>query len=737
MAEEQPGSSQAASRGEDAPQLVNLQIVSPTVGVGNLRFPDLPAATTLRQLREKIREALASRPPDDHQRLIYHGRLLTRNSDTLRDVLGEAAIRSSDQQTIHLVLRDAPDQSGPGHTSAQATPTPSQPGNAQSRPPDHPDQIRRRVLLHGQMLRNIPSAALNTPMPGSGSAPTGAPRGTPHFSAHHQQQHQQQHQELLQRIAQLQEREAHYRHLLDQYHNVRFSAGYHITQNGTGHAQRNPADIIGEDITSIMGEIVGPDGEPFAQRIRAPTATRPPGPTSDPVGRRPRSAADVYNIVRGANASRAAQAMASAMQRSASGASQATAAAGPATFDFNGPIQPIQPGVTARDPSGVSWNASRTISLNPSSDSANHASGSAPSIPQSRVQGAQPGQPEVFILSSPTGPQALLINSTSDIYITTTNRAPSWTPSYYLPPSFPYSLPAQANLAQLPVQRAARQVTITVPGPAQVQIQAQQQAPPLVQPQPQPQARNDPPAGLRQRPVAVPAGPPPALRANHPGNPGAGALVAAAWPHVWLAIRLMAFAWWFSYSDPSWQRWLSLALAFLVVFAINTGILNGIVNNAFHPVREHLEGMIPFADPNRQQWLQQQQGQRAGEGVQTGGNGEAPDPAQVAARLVEQRRAANGNWLRDQVRRIQRATVLFAASFAPGVAEGHIQQLEERERAERRAQEEARAAAAAQAAAQQATADQPAQVVVENQQGPEGQQESGRHGTSQAAEQQT
>lgn len=90
MADERPSSAPPGSQ-QDAP-LVNLQIVSPSVGVGNLRFPDLPAATTVQQLKEKIRDSLQSRPADDHQRLIHRGRLLARDTDTLQQVFGEEAV---------------------------------------------------------------------------------------------------------------------------------------------------------------------------------------------------------------------------------------------------------------------------------------------------------------------------------------------------------------------------------------------------------------------------------------------------------------------------------------------------------------------------------------------------------------------------------------------------------------------------------------------------------------------
>jgi hypothetical protein len=227
---------------------------------------------------------------------------------------------------------------------------------------------------------------------------------------------------------------------------------------------------------------------------------------------------------------------------------------------------------------------------------------------------------------------------------------------------------------------------------------------------------------------------------NHPGNPGAGALVAAVWPHIWLIIRLVAFTWWFSYTNPSWERWLSLAFAAFVVFAINTGILNGMVNQAFHPVREQLEGMIPVEDPDRQQQPQPHEPRQNQGGIldQNGSDGPAPDPAQTAARLVAHRRLRNGHWLRNQVRRIERASILFLASFAPGVAERHIQQLEERERAERRAAEEARAAAAAAAAAaaQQQAEGETAQTTAENQAENQAAQEGQRGEVSDRADEQ-
>ncbi|KAH6840999.1 hypothetical protein B0I37DRAFT_229010 [Chaetomium sp. MPI-CAGE-AT-0009] len=771
MADERPGSTPPGPQ-DDAPMAVNLQIVSPSVGVGILRFPDMPVTTTVQQLRESIREALPSRPADDHQRLIHRGRLLARDTDTLQDIFGEETLRTNDQQTIHLVLRDTGDIPPPG--------------------------TQTRLLPHA--LRNPPNVAA---IPRPESAPIVVPHATAHFprlaqqhAQLHPQQHSMQHaqhallhahyaeqnamqhahqQELLQRMNQLAQGEANYRQFLAQQQNNRAVTGPQILLDGNNQPQVGGVDPtggrnspVGQAFRTVTREGTGPDGQRYSFRvvlndvINPPGATsRPPsrpGPTSDPVGQRPLSAADVRNIIHGADANRAAQAMANAMQRNTSGAHPANMAAELAHFNFNSPIQPIQPGVTTPIFPGLSRNVSRAATPDTSTRSVSHGSGIGPSsLPASAQFQAAQVHPEVYILSSPTGPRGLLINNGSELYTTPAARPLPLIPNFYRPPVPPAAV-AEMHRTDILIQQALGYLPVPSPGQPQTHTQAPhtqpyqppsplaqqpyQPPPATVQQQPLPQAHNQHQPAIRRRPVAgqaapaapaqaAAAQPQPAPQLNAHANPGVAPLVAAIWPHIWLIIRLVAFAWWFSYTDPSWERWLSLVLAFIVVLAINTGIFNGIVNNAFHPVREQLEGMIPFADPNRpQQQQQQQQNQQEGGVNQAGEDGANPDPAQTAARLVAQRRVQNGTWLRDHMRRIERAGILFLASFAPGVAERHIQQLEEQERAERRAAEEARAAAAA-AAAEAAAQQEAEQAPAANQ---EGQEEAG-DGTS--AQQQT
>ncbi|KAL2268522.1 hypothetical protein VTJ83DRAFT_3368 [Remersonia thermophila] len=725
MAEDRPSSAPPGSQNDDAPLSVNLQIISPSAGVGNLRFPDLPATTTLQQLKHRIRESVASRPADEHQRLIHRGRMLARDTDTLLDIFGEEAIRSNEQQTIHLVVRDAGDHPPPPSEPAQR---PDASASARNPPLSHPLPPRAASAAAGAATTAIWPGTTPLALPQLPQLTTLPPHIQHQIL---QQQHLLHHQQQMMHRVQQQEVHRHMQ-MLAQQQNQRAAAQQGPLDGSNNAPGGQPADPaggrnspVGQTYRTVTREGVGPDGQRYSIRFTvneaiASPAPQPrpaaPGSTSDPVGQRPLSAADVRNIMHGADATRAAQTIANAMQRNASGGHPANMAADLAQFNFNTPIQPIQPGVTTPIFPGLSRNASRAGTPDIPWRSVSHGSNAGHGSQPQQQQPSQ-GQPEVYLLSSPTGPRAVLIHGAADIYTsytTITNRPPAHRP---LVPSSTYPDPyrVEVHFGQAAASTATTQTPLQSQPQPQPQPQQQQQQQnvyrppsPFVPQQPLPQIRNEPQPAIRRRPVGAPIAPavvPPAQqelgaapRLNHPGNPGVAPLVAAAWPHIWLMVRLAAFAWWFSYTNPSWERWLSLAVAFLVVLAINTGIFNGIVENAFHPVREQLEGMLPLADRDREQRHQQQQ-QQGQQGQPQNHQAGEPDPAQLAARLVAQRRMQNGGWLLDQLRQIERAGILFLASFAPGVAERHIRQIEERERAERRAAEQARATAAAEAAA--------------------------------------
>lgn len=93
--DEGPDDASSGSSVDD--QTVNLQVVSPSVGVNRpLLFPGIAANTTVKQLKERIRQTLPLRPPDEHQRLIHRGRAIVRESDTLLDIFGADAVSCFD-----------------------------------------------------------------------------------------------------------------------------------------------------------------------------------------------------------------------------------------------------------------------------------------------------------------------------------------------------------------------------------------------------------------------------------------------------------------------------------------------------------------------------------------------------------------------------------------------------------------------------------------------------------------
>lgn len=175
--------------------------------------------------------------------------------------------------------------------------------------------------------------------------------------------------------------------------------------------------------------------------------------------------------------------------------------------------------------------------------------------------------------------------------------------------------------------------------------------------------------------------------AAHPANPPAGLVAAQMWPHVWLVVRLLGFVWFFTSGSNSWWRFFAFSAVALIIFIASTGVFNGITEQVWAPVRRHLETLLPLAAPNGPvpdaPANNPAAAPNAAAGAPAEGPAEAPvgtpgaatappDPAQAAARLVEQRRVANENWIWTQFRRVEHATILFLASLVPGVGERHI-----------------------------------------------------------------
>ncbi|CAF3630967.1 unnamed protein product [Fusarium graminearum] len=703
-------------------QTVNLQVLSPSVGVTRpLLFPSLAANTTVKQLKDKIRQTLPLRPADENQRLIHRGRAIVRESDTLLDIFGADVIRNPEQQTIHLVIRDVQDSqpsaaaaaapSAPSSLPAPASAPSSGPSPTASAPPTNPLRAQPQhpqghVAGYQIPWRNsMPPTSNPFPQP---RMPSPSPSHTPEQAAAFQHHHQN----MTQWLNNLQ-REAMNR-AINNSQRTRAQMGMRgVGDNvpgtvpvGDGSGRASPAPVPGQ---TIYREHVGPNGHTY--QVETVVRTGGSGQQGSSGAAASMSPVDVHNIIRSADINQSASAVASAMQRSAS-----------STSLHNRPL--AQPGAPAPVyPHGYSIMSSRRGTPEPAS---------ARLAPTAASRNSQPRQgPEVYILSSPEGPRALLFNNTSS-------------EAYYTP-----RLRTQTSLQQLQQLHQVQQLQQlnqlhrqTVAGPTQeVGIDQMQQRhhhhhhhhhnprPPTaanyfnqLQAQPQPLRVNQRLQPLPQQPVHQgQAQPQPQVQGQgqgqvqnqgqeaepgafmgplmHRGNPPMAALpplLMQLWPQIWLLFRLALFVWFFTSPDASWYRWIAIIVIAVFIFVLSTGVFNGVPDHIWRPLGRHLENLIPL-EPRPQQGVAVPE-QHNQQNPQPRPN---PDPTEMARRLVEQHQGPD-NWILSQVRRLERAGLLFLASIAPGVAERHIANLEAAARAEReRVEAEAREAAAAAAAAAQ------------------------------------
>lgn len=75
--------------------LIDLKVLSPSTEVnGDLFFPGIPATTTVRELKLRIQNEIPSLPAVERMRLIYRGRVMAKETDTMFDVFGRENVCS-------------------------------------------------------------------------------------------------------------------------------------------------------------------------------------------------------------------------------------------------------------------------------------------------------------------------------------------------------------------------------------------------------------------------------------------------------------------------------------------------------------------------------------------------------------------------------------------------------------------------------------------------------------------
>lgn len=146
---------------------LSLRILSPAVEVPHgLDMANVPVDTTIGTLKSKLTDLLPSNPTPDRMRLIHFGRLLANDNDTLLQLFGEAAITQTTPFTLHLVVRAPPT---PMETAATRQPLFATWGT--QNPVGGPAQPQPNVLPPGAANHPLmPPGAAFVPAPPGGTA---------------------------------------------------------------------------------------------------------------------------------------------------------------------------------------------------------------------------------------------------------------------------------------------------------------------------------------------------------------------------------------------------------------------------------------------------------------------------------------------------------------------------------------------------------------------------------------
>lgn len=264
----------------------------------------------------------------------------------------------------------------------------------------------------------------------------------------------------------------------------------------------------------------------------------------------------------------------------------------------------------------------------------------------------------LYLLSSPNGPHALLVSPYgmySAPWPLPVQNGNTLTPS----PREQLHLPPSANPANAPdMQQAPGNLPQVLQAPQQRQQEQPNQARDLIR-------------------ILLPLG-----------------------GHVWLLVRLFGFVYFFT-GGGGYRRALLLGFCAFVVFIVQTGIFRPFIQQAWEPLRRHIENLLPLANNNDLGQIPQ-----AAPNLHNN-NDSNPDnhqdlatnwmltPQQAADRMLRGRQNRADSLTRQYIRRAERAIALFIASLVPGFGERHIAAREaaeaaslEEERARQRAEEE-------------------------------------------------
>ncbi|KAH9826734.1 hypothetical protein Tdes44962_MAKER09971 [Teratosphaeria destructans] len=145
----------------DPPTTITLRLKVPPgyLDTTNDEVPlgSVDTAATIGALREQIQRDVATHPAPAAQRLLYAGRALVDNAQTLADALNTRRDTSQTEYVVHLLVKDPaqnapPTGSGPSHRRVLSTPTTQlHPPNTNTPPPaPHPAHAQQHNAAHQQ-----------------------------------------------------------------------------------------------------------------------------------------------------------------------------------------------------------------------------------------------------------------------------------------------------------------------------------------------------------------------------------------------------------------------------------------------------------------------------------------------------------------------------------------------------------------------------------------------------------
>ncbi|KAK4550450.1 hypothetical protein LTR36_000028 [Oleoguttula mirabilis] len=156
----------------EPPTTITLKVKVPPGYVSNNGSSDefalgsLPVSTTIGAVRHQIQQLIPSHPTPDRQRLLYGGRALVDNEQTLADALNTKRDATQTEYVVHLLVRPEGAANAPtpdGHRRGASMPSTPIPATGQQQPQLtpadhealHAQQQQQHIMAHNQNMRRM------------------------------------------------------------------------------------------------------------------------------------------------------------------------------------------------------------------------------------------------------------------------------------------------------------------------------------------------------------------------------------------------------------------------------------------------------------------------------------------------------------------------------------------------------------------------------------------------------